>query len=365
MLKIIKSPSKYIQGFDTIKQLNDYFEIYGQKGAYILIDPFIYDNFKDDILSSFVEKGTKHHVEIFTKECSQIAIDANIKKIKELDYDVIFCIGGGKTIDTGKAVGHFTRLPFVVVPTVASSDAPCSALSVVYTEDGEFEKYLFLNTSPTALVLDTNIIVNAPARLLSAGIGDALATYYEANACYQSNATSIAGGKPSKTAIALAKLCLDTLLEDGLKAVKSCEDKVVTSALENIIEANTYLSGVGFESGGLAAAHAIHNGLTALHECHHMFHGEKVAFGTITQLVLENRSLHEIEKIIMFCKSVNLPVCFRDLGITELNKEKLMEVAELATAEGETIHNMPFKVTAYDVYAALLTANQLGEHFSK
>ncbi len=67
-----------------------------------------------------------------------------------------------------------------------------------------------------------------------------------------------------QAALALAELCYNTLLEEGEKAMLAAEQHVVTLALERVIEANTYLSGVGFESGGLAAAHAVHNGLTAI-----------------------------------------------------------------------------------------------------
>ena len=235
-------------------------------------------------------------------------------------------------------------------------------MSVIYTPSGEFEEYLFLKANPEMVIMDTDIIVNAPVRLLVAGIGDALATYYEAKACVDANATSIAGGGITKAAIAIAELCKDTLFEDGLKAKISVENKVVTKALENIIEANTYLSGIGFESGGLAAAHAIHNGLTILEEGHHMYHGEKVAFGTITQLVLENRCLCEIKKVVDFCKSLGLPTTLAELGMGNVSKERLYEVAKASTAEGETIHNMPFKVTADDVFAAILVADELGKN---
>ncbi len=73
----------------------------------------------------------------------------------------------------------------------------------------------------------------------------------------------------------------------------------------------TYLSGVGFESGGLAAAHAIHNGMTAIPDAHHYYHGEKVAFGTLTQLVLENAPVDEIETVAALCHSVGLPITRR------------------------------------------------------
>ncbi|WP_156299600.1 glycerol dehydrogenase [Streptobacillus canis] len=360
MTRNIFSPSKYIQGFGEIKKLSHYFKNLGEKGAYILVDRFIFEKYASDIKSSFEAENIKHHLEVFNGECSKNEINRNIELLKEKDCDVVITIGGGKTIDCGKATAHYSHLPMIVVPTIASTDAPCSALSVIYTDNGEFEQYLFLKANPNVVVMDTEVIVNAPARLLAAGIGDALATYYEAKACLDSNSNTIAGGKPSKTAIALAKLCLDIIMEDGVKAMASCEQKVVTKAFENVVEANTYLSGIGFESGGLAAAHAIHNGLTILHEGHSMYHGEKVSFGTITQLVLENRSLEEINKVITFCKSVGLPTCLKDLNMDKVSREALYEVAKASVAPGETIHNMPFEVTADDVFAALLTADKLG-----
>ena len=130
-----------------------------------------------------------------------------------------------------------------------------------------------------------------------------------------------------------------------------------------MIEANTLLSGIGFESGGLAGAHAIHNGLTVLEECHHMYHGEKVAFGTITQLVLENVPAEELQDIIDWCIELGLPVTFKQLGINEVTEEKLMAVAEAACAEGDTLHNMPFEVTPKSVCAALKAADAYGRYF--
>ncbi len=162
--------------------------------------------------------------------------------------------------------------------------------SVIYTDSGEFDRYLMLPHNPNMVIVDTKVVAGAPARLLAAGIGDALATWFEARACSRSGASTMAGGKCTQAALALAELCYNTLVEEGEKAMLAAEQHVVTPALERIIEANTYLSGVGFESGGLAAAHAIHNGMTAVPDAHHFYHGEKVAFGTLTQLVLEKRA---------------------------------------------------------------------------
>lgn len=253
------------------------------------------------------------------------------------------------------------NVPVAIAPTIASTDAPCSALSVIYTDAGEFDRYLLLPHNPNMVIVDTQIVAGAPARLLAAGIGDALATWFEARACSRSGATTIAGGKCTQAA--LAELCYNTLIEEGEKAMLAAEQHVVTPALERVIEANTYLSGVGFESGGLAAAHAIHNGLTAIPDAHHYYHGEKVAFGTLTQLVLENAPVEEIETVAALCHSVGLPITLAQLDIKQDIPAKMRTVAEASCAEGETIHNMPGGATPDEVYAALLVADQYGQRF--
>jgi glycerol dehydrogenase len=85
-------------------------------------------------------------------------------------------------------------VPVAIAPTIASTDAPCSALSVIYTDSGEFDRYLMLPHNPNMVIVDTKVVAGAPARLLAAGIGDALATWFEARACSRSGATTMAGG---------------------------------------------------------------------------------------------------------------------------------------------------------------------------
>lgn len=357
MSKIICSPGAYVQGNGEIKRLAGYCQKIGVEKAYLIVDKFIYETYKEQIESSFKVNGMPYVMTVFGGECSEVEIEKHQKKLE--GADVILGIGGGKTLDTAKAVSYHTGYPVIIVPTAASSDAPCSRLSVVYTEDHEFEHYLPLNKNPDMVIMDTDIIAKAPVRFLMAGIGDALATYYEAAACVKADVVTMAGGHVTKAAITLAKLCRDTLLEDGLKAKAAVESGVSTKALENIVEANTYLSGIGFESSGLAAAHAIHNGLTVLEETHRLLHGEKVAFGLICQMVLENADYTELEEIIIFCKRCGLPTTFKDLGIEQVSDKSMMEVAMLSCAENDTMNNMPFEVRPQDVFAAMKTADRI------
>lgn len=362
MKKVFQSPGKYIQGKGELSKLGEYISVYSNK-AVLIIDGFIFDNYEEQIRQSCKIENLNIKYERFTGECSRVEIDRIINASNDMKDIVIVGIGGGKTLDTAKAVAYYTQSPVIIVPTMASTDAPCSALSVIYTQKGEFSEYLFLKSNPDMVIMDTDIIKNAPSRFLASGMGDALATYFEARATANSNSNSIAGGKATKTAIALAKLCYETLLEDGYKAKQAVENHVCTKAVENIIEANTLLSGVGFESGGLAAAHAIHNGLTAIEQTHKYFHGEKVAFGTLVQLVLENESMEEINKVLEFCESVGLPITLSDIGISEIKEEEIMNVAKLSCDVNETIHNMPFEVDCEQVYAAILAADSLGKNF--
>lgn len=362
MAKILISPSKYVQGAGEMKKLGTYAAAYGKK-ALVIISQGGYKRIGGEIEKSFQEADCAVEFDYFNGECSKTEINRLTAIVQEKGCDMVIGIGGGKIFDTAKAVAYYNKQPVLICPTIASTDAPCSALSVIYTDEGVFEEYLFLPSNPNLVLMDTDIITKSPVRLTVAGMGDALATYFEARACSISGATSCAGGKTTGAAMALAKLCFDTLMEEGVKAKIALEAGAHTEAVEKVIEANTLLSGIGFESAGLAGAHAIHNGMTVLEECHHMYHGEKVAFGTITQLVLENVPQEDLEEVILFCIEVGLPVTWKELGVENITDEQIMAVAEAACAENDTLHNMPFEVTPETVAAALKAADAYGRYY--
>ena len=364
MTRILGSPSRYIQGAGELGNLAKYVGTLGKK-AFIVITESGKKRVGDIISGSFAgcscEGGCDFVFDSFNGECSREEIDRLKAACEAAGCDVVVAVGGGKAIDSAKVTAYELGLHVVVCPTIAATDAPCSALSVIYTPDGVFEEYCFMPSNPAAVVVDTSVCAKAPVRLLVSGMGDALATVFEARSAVQKEADNCVGGKATLAAMALAELCFETLMTQGFKAKVAAEQGVCTPAVDNIIEANTLLSGIGFESAGLAGAHAIHNGFTAYEETHGMYHGEKVAFGTLVQLVLEDYSLEEIEEVIEFCISVGLPVTLADLGITEPDPAKLMEVAVLACAEGDTIGNLTVTVGPEDVYAAIVAADALGQ----
>ena len=362
MANTIISPNRYVQGRGELKNLPEHAKKLGKK-LFVIISASGLKRVRNLLEKSFENTGMELVFEEFQGECCETEIKRLGSRFQENKCDLVVGVGGGKIHDSAKAAAYYQGAPVVIIPTIASTDAPCSALSVIYSETGVFERYLFLNSNPDLVLVDTDIIAAAPSRLLVSGMGDALATYFEARAVAASGALSCAGGKPTKGALALAKLCYETLLEDGVKAKLAVEAGACTQAVENIIEANTYLSGIGFESGGLAGAHAIHNGLTVIKDCHHLYHGEKVAFGTLTQLVLENAGQKLLEEVIGFCMDVGLPTTFAELGMARPDKNLLMEAAVRACSPDDTLVNMPFEVTPEMVYAAMVGADALGRYF--
>jgi len=188
-----------------------------------------------------------------------------------------------------------------------------------------------------------------------------MATWFEARSCHQSHSPNVCGGNSTLTGLNLAKLCYDTLLKYGPAAKADCEQKRITPAFEYIVEANTLLSGLGFESSGLAAAHAIHNGLSALDETHAFFHGEKVAFGVVAGLHLTGAAPDEMESVYSFFEEVGLPTCFSDIGIAKIHPQKLERVAAKACVPEETIHHEALTVTPEKVIQAMLQADAMGK----
>jgi len=362
-IKSVTSPPRFLIGKHFLGQLAEYVKALGTR-AYVICDGFILERATHEANASFEGIGSAVF-ERFNLECTQPEIDRHRALATQAEADVIIGIGGGKTLDTAKAVAHYQHLPVVIFPTIASTDAPCTALTVIYTPTGEFDRYLFLPRNPDLVLADTAILAAAPTRLFIAGIGDALATYFEARACYRANGINLTSMqmKPSRTGLGLSRLCLDLLLENAVSACFAVQQNSPTLAVENTIEATIYLSGVGVEGAGIAAAHAIHNGMTLVPSLHGAQHGEKVTFGILAQLVLENAPHTELELVINFIKAVGLPLTLEDLGLDSFIEQEWRQVAERACAPDDSMGNMPFEVTPEDVYNAMVTANALAHHY--
>lgn len=354
VVRTVISPSRYVQGKGAISELGTYLKQIGSTPL-MVADDLVWGFVAHDVGASLAAAGLPLHRENFNGIPTAREVDRLAGVIKQTGADVAVALGGGGTIDAVKAAGYLAGIRWANCPTVASTDAPCSALSVIYTEEGEFEEYRFFPRNPELVLVDSQLVANAPVAFLIAGVGDALATWLEARATARSNSKTMAGGLPTVTGTALAQLSWDVLWESAVPAIDAVMDNQVTPAVEKVIEANTLLSGLGFESGGLAAAHAIHNGLTAVPMTHGLMHGQKVNIGSVTQLVLEGAPTSDIRDFIEFTTRVGLPTTLTEVGLRPDDSDSLKKVADAATVGGETIHSMPFDVQSQDVASALVS----------
>ena len=362
MESIFISPARYIQGPNVFKTGLHHLQTLGSH-ALLLCDAFVYQLLGQALITDLAALPLQADYVEFNGESSSNEIQRLSQLAYTLNCDFVIGLGGGKTIDTAKAIAQQLQCPVAILPTVASTDAPTSAISVLYDEEGKFDRYVFYKKSPDLILVDSEVIAKAPATLLASGIADGLSTWIEARAVKRSGGTTLLGAKPTATALAIARQCETILFEHGLQAIQDCREDRVTEALEAVIEANTLLSGIGFESCGLAAAHAIHNGFTAIQGAiHRLNHGQKIAYTTLTQLMLEQAPKEELDCYIHLFQALELPTTLREMHLDNVNYSELLAIGELATQAHESIHQMPFSITPSDVADALLAVDHYVTH---
>jgi glycerol dehydrogenase len=357
MFKKAVFPGKYIQGGGATGELPALIKLLGKQGL-ILASPTVHAKVLPGCAIDL--KAQAIHAEPFRGECCEDELARLTAIIAQKRVDVLVGMGGGKTIDTAKIAADRADIPVIVIPTIASTDAPCSGCAVLYSKEGIFESVFYQKSNPAAVLVDTGIIAAAPPRFLVAGMGDALATWFEARSCELTQSPNECGGLCTAAGLGIARLCYDTLLAYGAAAKIAGEGHLVSPALERIVEANILLSGLGFESAGLAAAHAIHNGLTALAETHAFYHGEKVAFGVLAGLQLTDASADESATVYAFCEDIGLPTTLADIGLENAGRDKLMKAAGKACEPGSSIHHEAGTITPEKVLNAMLAADAMG-----
>lgn len=355
---VFKSPSKYVQGPNVLENIGIEIKELGKKFL-IVSDDTVWDLVGEELSEGLDSESLEFVVDTFTGEASVNEIDRFTEIGKDNDVDAVIGLGGGKAIDTAKGVADELKAATIIVPTIASTDAPTSALSVIYSDEGVFEGYRFYEKNPDLVLVDTQVIANAPAHLFAAGIADAMATFVEAKATVKVSADTMAGGKPTLTAQAIAEKAEETLFKYGVGAFESVKENLVTPQVEYVVEANTLLSGLGFENGGLAGAHAIHNGFTAVDgDIHDLTHGEKVAYGTLVQLVLEGACEDDLFKYIEFYQAIGMPTTLEEMHLDESSFEDLVAIGEVASDDDDTLSNIRPNITPEEVAYAILAVNE-------
>ena len=292
----------------------------------------------------------------YSPDCAESSLLKLKNLVKEHQADLVIGVGGGKALDTAKLLAHQCSLPIVTIPTSGATCAAWTALSNIYSEAGAFEYDVTLSRCPELLILDYSLVRTAPQRTLVAGIGDAIAKWYEA---------SVSSGESSSTllisAVQQARILRDILFQKSAIALQ----KPDSNERREVVDATVLLAGVIGGIGGAecrtVAAHAVHNGLTHLVEAHDVLHGEKVAYGILVQLRLEEMVQGNLlaassrQQLIKFYTEIGLPKTLEDLGLSNVSLAQLRKVAIIATQPQSDIHRLPFSVSAEQLIAAMVS----------
>ena len=299
----------------------------------------------------------------YLPDCTESSLATLQESVTTHKADLIIGVGGGKALDTAKLLAHQCQLPIVTIPTSGATCAAWTALSNIYSEASAFEYDVALARCPDILLLDYSLIRTAPKRTLVAGIGDAIAKWYEA---------SVSSGNSTATltiaAVQQARILRDILFQ---KAAKALEDDQ-SDEWREVVDATVLLAGVIGGIGGAncrtVAAHAVHNGLTHIPSAHQALHGEKVAYGILVQLRLEEM-LHSNQlavsarkQLLEFYTDIGLPKTLEDLGLGNISLSQLRQSAAVACQPNSDIHRLPFSVSPEQLMAAMVSTIELGEY---
>jgi glycerol dehydrogenase-like iron-containing ADH family enzyme len=359
---VIKTPEKYFNEVGILKTAGLYIAKYGNQ-ALIIGGKTALGIVGDELFKSLENNHIAYTVKEFSGLVTHKEIEEYAGYAREAKVNVIIGIGGGKVIDHAKAVGDSLKIAVVTVPTIASTCAAWSALSTVYNEDGSAKGAIHQEHSPVLVLADPDIIANAPVKYLKAGIGDTIAKWYE----YAPKLAEAPEDIALRFSLQTAKFILAVINEHALVAIKEAGDIKATKAVKEIIDAVIILSGlVGSAKDAklvlnFVHAHTIDHSLTKLQETSESLHGERVIFGLIVQLILENKPDDEVEKLVAEIDALGLPVSLEQLGIRENLPEKITAIARGADLKRVGLDSQSEERLKKDIERAILKAEAIGK----
>ncbi len=293
---------------------------------------------------------------LYSPDCSQASLARLENIVKQANHDLIVGVGGGKALDTAKVLAHYCNLPVVTIPTCAATCAGWSALSNIYSDQGAFLYDVTLRKCPDLLILDYQLIETAPRRTLVAGIGDAIAKWYESSISSGTSTDSL-----TITAVQSARVLRDILLQKSVDALDNPGSGVWQEVVDATILVAGVIGGIGGARCRTVAAHAVHNGLTHLEQTHGILHGEKVAYGILVQLrleeIIQDNQLAQSSRLqlLKFYETIGLPKSLEELSLKDISLSELRKIAELICQQGSDLDRLPFSVSPEQLVSAMVS----------
>lgn len=348
------APAQLLRGQGIIAQLGKYLLPWGNRALVVagrtakgLVAPYL-----EHALDS--NQIAVHYAPAIA-DCTDTNLSILREAVTKHQATMIIGAGGGKALDAAKLIGEQTNLPVITIPTTAATCAAWTALSNVYSDEGAFSYDVTLSRCPNLMLVDYELITSAPPRTLVAGIGDAIAKWYEA---------SISSGSSDRTmviaAVQEARILRDILLQKSLEALQNPGSDVWREVVDATVCLAGVIGGIGGAQCRTVAAHAVHNGLTHLPQVHHTLHGEKVAYGVLVQLRLEEFQGNQLaatarHQLLKFYDEIGLPKNLAALGLADVTLRELETVAAIACLPESDIHHLPFTVAPSQLVAAMVS----------
>lgn len=361
-IKLIAFPQRYIQGEGALQKLPMLLQERSIQKPMLLWGSRTRAAVQAQILIPLEQANIAHSEYILTGKCSREECTRVVEAMEREQSDIIIGLGGGKALDLSKGVAHTAGVSNIVIPTMLSNDAPPTACTVWYHEDGSFSDTEGWFSGPDIVLVDTAVCIKAPLRMFLAGIADALATYIEAKPSYLAHVPTRLGNLPTISAQMMAKLCYETIRADADNAILAAQTGFITPAYERVAEASILLSGVGWESCGTSAAHVLGTRLADFPQLHEYLHGEKVSFGIVTQLLLDpETNMAEAEELVDFMVRLRLPVTMADIALDKISKEDLLAWCAKQCFSGCRLDCLLPNITPEELLHAIYSASAFGQ----
>ncbi|MEJ5174537.1 MULTISPECIES: oxidoreductase [unclassified Erwinia] len=357
-IQVVVGPANYYSHPGALLRLDDFYHqeqlsravwIYGER-AIAATHPFLPE--------SFSLPGARHLP--FGGHCTDPDLIALAQAAGE-DRQVVIGVGGGALLDTAKALARRLDVPCVAIPTIAATCAAWTPLSVWYNSAGQASHYEVFNDANHLVLVEPEIVLRAPVEYLLAGIGDTLAKWYEA---------VVLAPEPDvlpltvRLGIDTAATLRDVLINQSAAALEDQRNGVLSQNFRDVIDAiiagGGMVGGLGERYTRIAAAHAVHNGLTILPQTVRYLHGTKVAYGILVQCVLLSQ-IDTARQLIAAYQQFNLPTTLAALGVDINNHTEIDQVIAHTLRPAESIHALPVPVTAESLRAAFITVEALGQ----
>jgi glycerol dehydrogenase len=355
-LRVFGAPQRYIQGPGALAALGDTVAICGQR-CLAIADAVVLGLLQDRLEEALGTLSASRFAE-FRGECTAAEIERLARRAAEFGADVVLGVGGGKAIDTAKGVSLALNVPVVIMPTVASNDSPTSRLAVVYTDEHVLAEVRRMKANPAAVLVDTEVILQAPERYFVAGIGDALSKKFEIEQSFATGADNFYGARPPYLVRTIAASCYAALREHAEPALQALRTKRLNDSFEQTVEATILLSGLAFENGGLSIAHSLTRGLSSVPEVARALHGEHVAFGLLVQLVLEGRPAAFVDELRAFYLRIGLPTTLAGLGSTQDRLPVAATIAQQTWERAPYVRHLVRPVDAARIEKAVIEVDQ-------